>query len=137
MLLNAHVDKNIEAVVSQEVLKELVRNIKKKFPSAFRSVQDFFKSTPPVIIKDPTKISPQIESLVHLKDGLIFQSAFNAKIKIFVTGNVKDFSVTKIKKVTGIEVLTPKQAVDILQLNNLSRTSKDEESWEKLTKRLS
>ena len=43
-------------------------------------------------------------------------------------------SVAKIKKVTGVKVLTPKQAVDILQLNNLSRTLKNEEEKEKLIK---
>jgi predicted nucleic acid-binding protein len=89
-LLNAHVDKNIEVVASQEVIRELIRNIKNKFPSAFRSVQDFFKSTPPIIIKDPIKTSPQVESLVHIKDRLIFQSALDAKINKFDSGELKN-----------------------------------------------
>jgi len=115
-LLNAHVDKNIEVVASQEVIRELIRNIKYKFPSAFSSVQDFFKSTPPIIIKDPIKTSPQIESLVHIKDRLIFQSSLDAKIKIFVTGNTKHFDSKEIEKRLKVQILTPKQAVDVLGL---------------------
>ncbi|MFV1917201.1 MAG: hypothetical protein ACC618_01805 [Patescibacteria group bacterium] len=84
--------------------------------SAFKSAQNFLKSTLPVIIKDPIKISPQIESLVHLKDRLIFQSALDAKIKIFVTGNTKHFDINQIEKQLKVQILTPKQAVEVLSL---------------------
>ena len=43
-------------------------------------------------------------------------AAHEAGIKVFVTGNTKDFNQALIEKKFGIKIVTPKQAVQLLNL---------------------
>jgi len=115
-VLKAYANKIITVIISEKVLNELVKNINKKFPDAFINLRIFFKSNPPVVLKDPNKIFLSVQQLVDPKDRLIFQSALESRAKYFVTGNIKHFNVKGIKEKLRIEVLTPKQAVDKLNL---------------------
>lgn len=110
-LLDAHAEGKINAVLSQEVLKELLRNLKIKIPRAFDVFQNMMLLHPPEIIEDPKIIPQHMKLLIHQKDQGIFVAAIAAKVKFFVTGNTKDFKVEKLEKLTGIKILTPKQAV--------------------------
>ena len=113
-ILKSHVERRIEAVLSQKVVKELIKNVRKKFPSAFSEVRIFLESYPPEIVKNSSFVSTKVKKLVNPKDQLIFQSALDAKVKIFVTGNVKHFKRDEIEKKLKVKILTPKQAVDKL-----------------------
>lgn len=115
-LIGAHAEGTITAVLSQEVLKELLRNLKIKIPRVYDVFQKMILLHPPEIIEDPLKISQYIKSLVHEKDQGIFAAAVSAKVKFFITGNIKDFHVEKLKKITGIKIITPKEAVKLLKL---------------------
>lgn len=115
-LVRAHLEHKINLVLSQQVLKELIKNLQKKIPQAIPNLEMIFRSRFPEIISDPEKISLKIKKLVSEKDQAIFISAFQAKVKYFVTGNIKDFKVIKLEKLTGIKILTPKEAVEILKL---------------------
>jgi len=115
-IIFAHRDEIIKAVISHQVLEECYRNIQKKFPHAVTDFTKMFTSYPPLIVKDPDKINSRIVNLVETKDQLIFYSAMTAKVNYFVTGNIKDFSVSKLEKLTGIRIVTPKQLVVILKL---------------------
>lgn len=117
-LIKAHINGEIVGVISQQVLSEIVRNLQKKIPKALPQFQKLILASPPFIVRDPKSVDKKIANLIHKKDQKIFSSIVNIRTKVpyFVTGNIKDFSVKKINKVTGIEVLTPKQAVDILSL---------------------
>ena len=97
-ILQAHILDKIKLVISQKVLEELVRNVRRKEPHALNIVQKFLHNTPPRIIKNPSSISPGIKKLVHPKDQTIFQAAVNARVKYFVTGNTKDYSVANLQK---------------------------------------
>ncbi len=115
-ILEAHLEGKIKAVISRHVLEEVVINLRKKLPLSIPAFKNFMGSYPPIVLKNPTKITPKVKVNVDSKDQIILQSAVNAKVKYFVTGNTKDFSVENLKKIYKIEILTPKQAVKKLKL---------------------
>ena len=115
-LIKAHIEGKIKAVISQQVLEELVRNVEKKIPKAKDPLKDLLEAAPPSIIKDSLKISKAVGKWVNIKDQKIFQTAVNAKVDIFVTGNIKDFSAANLEKEFGIKILSPKKAVNKLGL---------------------
>ena len=115
-LINAHTKGKVKAVMSRQILEETVRNLKEKIPHTIPVFEQFIKSSPPTIIKDPSKVSKKISELVSNEDRFIIGSAISAKIKYFVTGNTKDFKKEELKEKYKIEVLTPKEAVGELNL---------------------
>lgn len=115
-LIDAYKNKKIKAVISQQVLDEVARNIKEKIPLQLSNFQNLILSIPPEIIADPKIIPSTIKNLISAEDRSIFTSAIMAKVKFFITGNIKDFKVEKLEKLTGIKILTPSQAVLIFKL---------------------
>lgn len=114
-LVQAHIEEKIQAVISWKVLDELIINLNKKAPRTVPIFKDIITFSPPLVVQD-REISSQIETLVDKKDRKIFASAMKAKAKYFVTGNTKDFKVSKLGKITGIRVISPKQAVELFKL---------------------
>lgn len=104
-------------VVSRKILDELVLNLTKKYPQGLFAFRKMLENTPPKIVRDPDSVLSDVEKYVHPKDQLIFQSAINAGVKIFVTGNLRDFDVNSIHKKYKIRVLSPKEAVISLGLD--------------------
>lgn len=115
-ILLAHRDNKIKTVISHQVIEECARNFRLKLPQALSDFSKMLTVRPPIVVKDPDKIDRKIADLVELKDQPIFCSAIMVKVKYFVTGNIKDFSVEKLEKLTGIKILTPKQLVEKLNL---------------------
>lgn len=115
-LTKAHQEGKIIAVISTRVLEEIVRNVKKKIPHHFSDLQNFLLAVPPEIVPNPQNIPQKLIGLVSPGDLPIFVSAVQAKVDYFVTGNIKDFSVKKLEKLTEIKILTPTEAVHILHL---------------------
>ncbi len=115
-LVAAHLDHKINLVVSQQVLKELIKNLQKKIPEALPTLEEIFLSRLPEIVSDPEKINSRIKRLINKKDQAIFVSALQAKVKYFVTGNIKDFKVKELEKLTDIKIITPQEAVRLLNL---------------------
>ncbi len=115
-LINAHTKGKIKAVISRQVLEETVRNLKEKIPDTIPVLEKYIELTPPILVKDPASVNKSIRDLVSKEDRFIIGSALNAKVKYFVTGNIKDFKRNELKEEYGIEVLTPKEAVEKLNL---------------------
>lgn len=115
-LTKAHQEGKINAVISARVLDEIVRNVKRKIPHHFVDLQNFLLGTPPEIVTNPKSIPHKFMGLASPEDLPIFVSATQANVDYFVTGNIEDFSVKKLEKITGIKILTPKKAVDLLDL---------------------
>lgn len=115
-IIDAHTEGKITAVVSREVLTELLRNLKLKIPHVFAAFEQILISSPPEIITDPQEVSKQMKLLIHQKDQGIFAAAILAEVDYFVTGNIKDFQRTKLQKLTKIKIMTPKEAVEELKL---------------------
>jgi putative PIN family toxin of toxin-antitoxin system len=110
-IIKAHINGQIKAVVSQQVLEELVKNISTKLPAAIPGLQRLMESAPPMIVSNPYKITEEYKLLAGPKDLPILISASQANIKYFVTGNIKDFDLLKIKDELYIDILTPKEFV--------------------------
>ncbi len=115
-IIDAHTENKITAIVSEEVLTELLRNLKVKIPYAFALFERILINSPPEVISDPQEIPKQIEPLIHQKDQGIFAAAILANVDYFVTGNIKDFQRTKLQKLTKIKIMTPKELVAELKL---------------------
>lgn len=101
-------------VVSRMVLDELALNLNKKYPQGLFVFKKILENKTPKIVRDPDSILADVKKYVHPKDQQIFQSAINAGVKIFVTGNLKDFNVGGIYKEFNVRVISPSEMVKIL-----------------------
>ena len=115
-IIKAHIEGKIQAIISKQVLDELVRNISAKIPHAVIPLKNLLEATPPLIVADPQGVPQKLGPMVQRKDQSIMASAIRSKVTIFVTGNTKDFAQQKLKDAYGILVLTPKEAVKLLKL---------------------
>ncbi len=115
-IISAHVSGKVKIVVSPFVLEELARNIVKKLPRQVASLYSFFEENSPEIYPDPELLPKKLIGLISPKDIKIFASAYKANVPYFITGNKKDFAIEDLEKLTGIKILTPKEAVKILDL---------------------
>lgn len=115
-IIQAHINQQITAVVSQQVLEEIIRNIKAKIPHMLSHFQETIAKNPPVLLPDPQKIPKSVRSLVHIYDQPIFTSAIIGNVDYFITGNSKHFP-KKLEKLTGIKIRTPKAVVELLKLS--------------------
>lgn len=116
VIIQAHINDHIEGTLSETVLSELVRNVRKKAPQNLKDLEKLLSNTPPTIVPKPVTIDQATEKYVHQKDRIIFQAAVNAKVEYFVTGNLKDFDAAPLKKKCGILVCSPAQLVEELHL---------------------
>lgn len=115
-LLQAHANGTISIITSQQVMKELLRNLGKKIPQALPVLETILTSAPPEILADPAVVSEKIKRLVDIKDQRIFAAAVRANVEYLVTGNIRDFHREKLEKLTGIKILTPQETVKVLGL---------------------
>lgn len=115
-LIQAYKDGRINVAISHQVIEETVRNLKEKLPHLLTLFKEWISSYPPEVVIDPKLIDPKIKNLVAEEDQPIFCSTILAGVDYFVTGNIKDFSIKKLEKITGIKILTPKKAVRFLRL---------------------
>lgn len=115
-IIKVHQEGKIIAIISNRVLNEIVRNVKKKIPNRFEELKKFLLIYPPEIVSDPVDFPKKIISLVSTGNLPIFVSAINAKVNYFITGNIRDFEVKNLEKKTGIKILFPKQAAELLDL---------------------
>lgn len=115
-IIDAHVSGKVKIVVSPFVLAELAKNISKKLPLLVPSLYSFLEENQPEIFPDPEFLPKKLIALISPKDLKIFVSATTAKVRYFVTGNIRDFQREKLGKLTGIKILTPQEAVKALRL---------------------
>ncbi|OGG04486.1 putative toxin-antitoxin system toxin component, PIN family [Candidatus Gottesmanbacteria bacterium RBG_16_37_8] len=115
-ILLAHRDDKIKTIISHQVIEECARNFRSKLPQELSNFTNMLKSSPPLMVKDPELIEEKVINLIQKKDQPIFCSAMMAKVKYFVTGNIKDFSVNKLEVLTGIKIVTTSQLVKGLKL---------------------
>lgn len=114
VILVAYTKGKFEAIISRTVIRELIKNLGNKFPKGLDLVGKFLASYPPEMVEAVTEISLSLKNLADLKDLPILQEAYSAKVKYFVTGNIKDFDVTMIKKKLNIQVISPADFVKLL-----------------------
>lgn len=115
-ILGGHVRGKIKTVINQDVLTEIIRNVQAKAPNKIASLETFLRLTPPLIAKSSLQIPKKYRALADKKDLPILLSAHQIGVRIFVTGNTKDFDSKKIEKVLGIKILNPSETIKLLNL---------------------
>lgn len=115
-ILKVRVDKKVQAIISQTILDELVRNISQKIPRSVEPLRIFLEATPLLIIKGRESIRPEVIKLAHPKDRIILQAEIDSRVKYFTTGNLKHFNSTAILKKFDLKILSPIQVVKLLKL---------------------
>lgn len=115
-LINSFLQKRFEIVISEQVLEEVLKNIKNKIPQALHLAYQFFQVCPLTIIKDPQlKELEKFAGLAEKKDLPILIPALKYDCRFFITGNKKDFRIRKIKKNHHLVILNPREALTALQ----------------------
>ncbi|KKR85891.1 MAG: hypothetical protein UU32_C0028G0005 [Candidatus Woesebacteria bacterium GW2011_GWB1_41_10] len=112
-VVQKHISGEINAVVSKDVLEELIRNTLAKIPQSQHKLKKLLETRPPKIVKVPQKTDLLTEKFVHFKDQWIFQAAVDSKSDYFVTGNIKDFDRDKLEKEFKIKIVSPKEFLEI------------------------
>lgn len=110
-ILNLHRDKKIRIVVSQQVLDEVVRNIKRKYPIGLPKLIKFLTTHPPVVQPDPSlQQTKKWLSVINSVDAPILAAAVSAKPKYLVTGDKKHFTI-KVAQASRLTILSPKEFI--------------------------
>jgi len=88
-ILRLHVDERITIVVSQLVVEELIRAIRRKFPDALPPLREFLLTTPPEVVPDPSGDEIQrFAPAVNRSDAPVLAAAVNADADYLVSGDV-------------------------------------------------
>lgn len=115
IILDRFIDGRLAVVISQQVLEEIVRTIKKKLPVVLPELSDLLESVYLEIIKDPT--AEEIikwTQLIHPEDAAILAAAINARIDYLVTGDKHFLGNPDINERSGLLIVSPRQFLDQL-----------------------
>jgi predicted nucleic acid-binding protein len=107
-----HRDGHIGIVVSQQVLDELIRNLRDKLPSGLPVLQHLLNATPPEIVADPAQEGvDQLAEAVNFDDAPILAAALAAEVDFLVTGD-RTFLREARKAQTDLVALSPREFLD-------------------------
>lgn len=99
--------------VSELVLEELVRNVRKKLPEELEELKEFIITYPLQVVKDPSLSEVnKLGSLADWKDLPILAAAKKVNCKWLITGNIKDFRVKEVENKLDIKIVTPRKFWD-------------------------
>lgn len=108
-ILKLHAADRITVVISQLVLDELLRSIRRKFPQVLPDLRGFLLSAPPEIVPDPPPDEvDRLSATVNFDDAPILAAALAAEVDAFVTGDAALLRQAK-RLHTSIRLLTPAQ----------------------------
>jgi predicted nucleic acid-binding protein len=94
-------------VLSQQVLNECERNLRKKLPAALTTFAELLATIGPEILTDPPpEESARWESIIEAKDAPILAAAVLAAPDRLLTLDVKDFT-PEVAAQTGLIIQTP------------------------------
>lgn len=114
-LLEKIFSNNCEVVISELVLEEIFRNIKIKIPKALNLAYRFFREYPVTVVKNPVFESlGKYTGMAQKKDLPILTAALDYQCQYLVTGNLKDFSVLKIRKKFDLIVISPRKMLKMI-----------------------
>lgn len=108
-------EKEYEIVVSQQVLEEVFLVLERKYSKGIPLIKQLFLQIHPTILKNPTlKELKKVSKLAVSEDLPLLASALKYHCHYFVTGNIKDFAVKKIKKQHKLLIATPREFINEL-----------------------
>jgi len=101
--------------ISELVLEEVMRNIQIKIPNTLSFFINYLKENKIIVLKNPsaTKLL-QYSGLAEKHDLPILLSAIEYKCDYFITGNLQDFNLQKIKNKSKIVLISPRRYVETI-----------------------
>jgi len=116
-ILTHLLDGNITAVVSRQVLEEVVRTFKKKLPRALPALREFLLSSPLKVVGDPEPDEvARWAGVMQEEDASILAAAIAAEPDFFVTGDSHFLNNTRLKKRSTLAICSPSGLIDNLSL---------------------
>lgn len=120
-ILNLFIAGKLKAVISQQVLEEVARNMKAKLPQTLPAFQDFLLDTPPIIVTNPSPEEVnEWSELINFEDAGILASAVAVQPDYFVTGDKHFFESPKIAERSGLRIVTPSQLFQVLKESKIA-----------------
>ena len=114
-ILQLHRDGYIVIIVSQQVLDELVRNLREKLPSGLPVLQRLLNARPPEIIADPPQTDVDaLAEAVNFDDAPIVAAALAAEADYFITGD-RALREQAAGLSTRFRVASPRELLDHLE----------------------
>lgn len=109
-LIEKSISLGCKVCISELVLEEVIKNIQLKIPSALPFFIDYLKENKITVLKNPsiTKLF-QYKGLAEKHDLPILVSAIEYKCDYFITGNLSDFDLKKIKIKSKIIIMSPRE----------------------------
>lgn len=105
--------KAIEAYLSQQVIEESERNLRKKLPEFLPYYYYALKYLPLTILKDSKNIHRNLSKYFPKKsDQIIFQTVQKLEPDYFLTLNRKHFHQKPVRKISHFKIRTPAQFLD-------------------------
>jgi len=114
-ILRLHADERITIVVSQLVVDELIRAIRRKLPDALPLLREFLLNTPPEVVPDPT--GEEIQTFaggVNRSDAPLLAAAVMAGVDYLATGDSAFLREARRLK-TSVALVTPRELLGRLQ----------------------
>jgi uncharacterized protein (UPF0264 family) len=105
----------IQAVVSQLVIDEALRNVRAQAPASLRDLFDWLVNSPPDIVSDPSdeEVSAAVVD-INFEDAPVWAAALTSDVDYFVTGD-RTFLREARAAQTSLTVLTPRELIDHLE----------------------
>jgi putative PIN family toxin of toxin-antitoxin system len=102
------IDGKLSVVISQQVLEEVIRNMKLKLPRALPLFQQLLIDNPPVIVEIPS-MEEVLEwaKIINFEDAGVLASAAAVQPDYLVTGDKHFFENPQIAQKSGLRIITP------------------------------
>ena len=106
----------IRMVVSEEVVMEVDRVTREKFPELVQESRKFWKDLGPEIAPNPRadQAKPFLQKLER-GDALILCAAHLAKVSAFVTWNTRDFMVHGVASLVDFPIVVPADGLKLFR----------------------
>lgn len=99
--------------ISELVLEEIIRNVQLKIPSVLPLFINYVKENKICVLKNPSASQLlRYQGLAEKCDLPILVAAIEFKCNFFITGNLKDFNFPRIKKVSNIIIISPREYLE-------------------------
>lgn len=106
---------DIVAVVSRQVLDEVVRTIKKKLPDALPPLREFLRSSAFEVVADRSPADTRRwEGILEAGDAAILAAAEAAEPDYFVTGDSHFLRNRRLQSLRALEILAPLEFVEAM-----------------------
>jgi len=108
----------IHALISQQVVEEVKRNLFKKYPELLSPFLDLLEEARIEIVDEPTEdyIRWALEHLSYLPDAVLLAAARQGKADYFVTGDKEHFlSQFQLQEDVGLCVVPPREFLDMVR----------------------